>query len=219
MLATGKPVVVYLTNGRPLSINNIAAKAPAIVEGWYMGQETGTAAADILFGDVNPSGKLTITFPKSVGQLPMYYNHKPSAQFQNYLSQDIAPLFPFGFVLSYTSFTYSNLKLATDSIKMGETVTVSVDVTNNGKLKGDEIVQLYLHDKAASVTRPVKELKGFKRITLAPGETQKVTFTIDKNMRSFYDINMQFTEEPGEMEVMVGGSSVNVLAKTFLVKM
>ncbi len=218
MLATGKPVVVYLMNGRPLTINDIAEKAPAIIEGWYMGQETGTAVADILFGDVNPSGKLTITFPKSVGQLPMFYNHKPSAQFHNYISQDVLPLYPFGYGLSYTTFSYSNMKLSADLMQAGEEVTVSVDVTNSGKMKGDEIVQLYIRDKVSSVTRPVKELKGFERISLEAGETKAVEFTIDASKLAFWDYNMEYTVEAGEFEIMIGQSSADLISKILSVE-
>ncbi len=207
MLGLGKPVVVYLMNGRPLSINKLAKEAPAIIEGWYMGQETGTAAADIIFGDVNPSGKLTITVPKSAGQLPMYYNHKPSAQFHDYLSMDIQPLFYFGFGLSYTKFAYSNLKLEKNTIKQNESVNVTVEVANTGKMAGDEIVQLYIRDKVSSVTRPVKELKAFRRISLKPVEKQKVTLTITPEQLAYHNINMEFAVEPGEFEIMVGGSS------------
>jgi beta-glucosidase len=218
IVATGKPVIIYLMNGRPLSINYIAKNVPAIIEGWYMGQETGTAVADILFGDVNPSGKLTITVPKSVGQLPMYYNHKPSAQFNNYVSEDALPLYPFGFGLSYTNFTYSNLKFSTDKIKAGESVVVSVDITNSGKVKGDEIAQLYIHKKVASVTRPVLELKGFERISLEAGQTKTVQFTVDKSKLAFWDYNMKFTVEPGEYEIFVGKSSVDLNKKVLTVQ-
>jgi beta-glucosidase len=217
MVATGKPVVVYLTNGRPLSVNYIKEKVPAVIEGWYMGQETGTAAADILFGDVNPSGKLTITIPKSVGQLPMFYNHKPSARFIDYVSQDVQPLYPFGHGLSYTTFAYDQLKLSSEKIKNGASLEVSVVVTNTGRMKGDEIVQLYLRDKISSVTRPVKELKDFRRITLEPGESKTVQFTLDPSKLAFWDINMNFVVEPGEFEVMVGRSSADFLSKTLLV--
>ena len=218
IVATGKPVIVYLMNGRPLSINYIAKNVPTIIEGWYMGQETGTAVADILFGDVNPSGKLTITVPKSVGQLPMYYNHKPSAQFNNYVSEDALPLYPFGFGLSYTNFSYSNLKFSADKIKAGESVLVSVDITNSGKLKGDEIAQLYIHKKVASVTRPVLDLKGFERITLEAGQTRTVQFTVDKSKLAFWDYNMKFTVEPGEYEIFVGKSSVDLNKKILTVE-
>ena len=207
MLALGKPVVVYLMNGRPLSVNMLAEKAAAIIEGWYMGQETGTAAADVIFGDVNPSGKLTITFPKSAGQLPMYYNHKPSAQFHNYLSQDINPLFHFGYGLSYTTFKYGKPKLEKKSISARESVTVTVEVTNAGKVAGDEIVQLYIRDKVSSVTRPVKELKDFQRVSLKPGETKKVKLEITPEKLAFHDVNMKFRVEPGLFDIMTGSSS------------
>jgi beta-glucosidase len=207
MVKLGKPVIVYLMNGRPLSINMLAEKADAIIEGWYMGQETGKAAADIIFGDVNPSGKLTITFPKSVGQLPMYYNHKPSAQFLDYISQDINPLYHFGFGLSYTEFRYEAPVLAKSPIGMNESTSVTVAVTNTGKRAGEEIVQLYIRDNVSSVTRPVKELKGFKRISLNPGETKTVTFGIDPEKLAFHNIEMNFVVEPGVFEVMTGSSS------------
>jgi beta-glucosidase len=209
LLALGKPVVVYLMNGRPLSINNLVNKAPAIIEGWYMGQETGTAAADIIFGDVNPSGKLTITFPKSSGQLPLYYNHKPSAQFHDYLSVDINPLFGFGFGLSYTSFNYGIPRLVKKTIRARESAEVEVDVTNTGKIAGDEIVQLYIRDKVSSVTRPVKELKGFQRISLKPGETKTVKLVILPEHLAFHNIDMKFVVEPGIFEIMTGRSSRN----------
>ena len=213
----GKPVVLYLTNGRPLSINKLAEKVPAIVEGWYMGQETGTAAADIIFGDVNPSGKLTITFPKSAGQLPMFYNHKPSAQWQDYISQDVKPLFHFGYGLSYTKFRYGKPVLKKTTIKKGEATRVSVDVTNEGKVTGDEIVQLYIRDVVSSVTRPVKELKGFARMSLKPGETKKITFDITPEKLAFHNIDMKYVVEPGDFEIMTGSSSRDEdLQKTIL---
>lgn len=210
MVALGKPVVVYLMNGRPLSINYIKEHVPAIIEGWYMGLATGTAAAEVIFGDVNPSGKLTVTFPKSVGQLPMYYNHKPTAQYHNYLSMDIQPLFPFGHGLSYTTFEYGTPWLSAPSMKKNGSAEVSVNVTNTGKIKGDEIVQLYIRDKVSSVTRPVKELKDFKRITLEPGQTKTVKFTISRSKLAFWDINMKYTVEAGDFEIMVGRSSDDV---------
>jgi len=215
--ALGKPVVVYLMNGRPLSINYIAQNVPAIIEGWYMGQQTGTAAADIIFGDVNPSGKLTITVPKSAGQLPMFYNYKPSAQANEYLSQDNLPLYHFGYGLSYTKFRFANLKLSKQKIRKNETVTVKVDVTNTGKYAGDEIVQLYIRDRVSSVTRPVKELKGFKRISLKPGETKSVALKITPEHLAFHNIDVKFVVEPGEFEIMVGNSSRDAdLLKTVL---
>jgi len=205
--ALGKPVVLYLMNGRPLAINDLADKVPAIIEGWYMGQETGTAAADIIFGDVNPSGKLTITFPKSAGQLPLYYNHKPSAQYMDYLSQDINPLYHFGYGMSYTKFGYGQPVLKKATLRKGETVRLYVEVTNTGKVAGDEIVQLYIRDCVSSVTRPVKELRGFARITLKPGETKKVSFDITPDKLAFHDINMKYVVEPGTFEIMTGSSS------------
>jgi beta-glucosidase len=215
--ALGKPVILYLMNGRPLSINKLAGKVQAIIEGWYMGQETGTAAAEIIFGEVNPSGKLTITFPKSAGQIPMYYNHKPSAQFMDYISQDINPLFCFGYGLSYTGFSCSDPVLKKKVISKGDTAFVTVEVTNTGKVKGDEIVQLYIRDSISSVTRPVKELKDFARITLNPGETRKVVFEITPEKLAFHNIAMEYVTEPGMFEIMTGSSSADAdLKKTFL---
>ncbi len=210
IISLGKPVVVYLMNGRPLSVNKLVEKAPAIIEGWYMGQETGAAAADIIFGDVNPSGKLTITIPKSAGQIPMYYNHKHAAQFLDYISQDINPLFPFGFGLSYTTFKFSQPRLEKNDIKFNESAKISVDVKNTGKVAGDEIVQLYIRDKISSVTRPVKELKGFRRIYLKPGETKTVILEITPEKLAFHNIDMEFVVEPGEFEIMIGNSSRDI---------
>ncbi|HDR90462.1 MAG TPA: beta-glucosidase [Bacteroidetes bacterium] len=217
IISTGKPVVLYLMNGRPLSINKLAEKVPAILEGWYMGQETGLAATDVIFGDVNPSGKLTITFPKSAGQLPMFYNHKPSAQFMDYISQDIQPLFPFGFGLSYTTFEYGEPRLERDTIGKEESTQVYIDVTNTGKVAGDEIVQMYIRDRVSSVTRPVKELKGFLKIRLEPGETKTVTLDITPEHLAFHNIDLKFVVEPGEFEIMTGPSSRDSdLKKTLL---
>jgi beta-glucosidase len=203
----GKPVVVYLMNGRPLSINELVKKVPVVIEGWYMGQETGTAAADIIFGNVNPSGKLSITIPKSAGQLPMYYNHKPSAQFMDYISQDINPLFHFGYGLSCTKFKYGIPHLDKKIIRKGDTAKVSVEVTNTGKVAGDEIVQMYIRDIVSSVTRPVKELKGFRRITLNPGEKKKVIFEVGTEALAFHNVDIKYVVESGRFEVMVGSSS------------
>jgi beta-glucosidase len=207
IIEVGKPVVVYLMNGRPLSINYIAENVPAIIEGWYMGQETGTAAADIIFGDVNPSGKLTITVPKSVGQLPMYYNFKPSAQINEYISMDNKPLWHFGFGLSYSKFKLTDLRLKKSKIKKDGLAKVKVNVTNSGKKTGEEVVQMYIRDKVSSVTRPVKELKGFSRVSLEPGETKTITFKIGPEHLAFHNIGMKYVVEPGEFEIMVGNSS------------
>jgi beta-glucosidase len=204
--ATGKPVVVLLFSGRPLSIRRVAERADAILELWYLGQETGTAVANVLFGDVNPGGKLPMTIPRSAGHVPAYYNYKPSAR-RGYLFDSVAPLFPFGFGLSYTTFVFENLRLEQEAIGAGDTARVSVDVVNTGARAGDEVVQLYVRDLVSSVTRPVKELKGFQRITLAPGERRTVVFEVTPDHLAFYDIDMQWRVEPGEFRLMVGSSS------------
>lgn len=207
VLETGKPTIVLLINSGPLSINYIAEKVPAILEGFYLGQETGVGIADVLFGDYNPSGKLTVTFPRSVGQLPAYYNRKPTAR-RGYLFTSKAPLFPFGFGLSYTSFEYKNLKVTPAQIGPAGEAKVSVTVTNTGNRAGDEIVQLYLHDLVSSVTRPVMELKDFKRVSLKAGESKTVEFTITPAKLSFLNLNMESVVEPGWFDIMVGSSSV-----------
>lgn len=206
VVATGKPTIVFLINSGPLAVNYIAENVPAILEGFYLGQETGIAAADVLFGDYNPAGKLAVSFPRSVGQLPIFYNHKPSSK-RGYLFTSKEPLFPFGHGLSYTTFSYTNLTIGPEKIKPGGDTTVSVTVTNTGRIAGDEIVQLYIRDKVSSVTRPVKELKGFERITLAPGESKKVSFRITPDKLSFLDQSMNRVVEPGEFDIMVGASS------------
>ena len=207
VLETGKPTIVLLINSGPLSVNYIAEKVPAMLEGFYLGQETGVAVADVLFGDYNPAGKLPVTFPRSVGQLPSYYNRKPTAR-RGYLFASKEPLFPFGFGLSYTTFEYSNLRLSATQIGPAEQTKVSVRITNTGKRAGDEIVQLYIHDLVSSVTRPVMELKDFKRISLAAGESRTIEFVLTPDKLSFYDLNMNRSVEPGWFEIMVGTSSV-----------
>jgi beta-glucosidase len=210
MVETGVPTVVLLINGRPLSVNYMAEHVNAIFEGWYLGQEGGTAFADVLFGDVNPGGKLPITFPRSVGQIPAYYNHKPSAR-RSYLFTENEPLFPFGYGLSYTAFRYDDLRVTPAKIKPDGQATVSVEVTNTGSRTGDEVMQLYIHDVVSEiVTRPVKELKGFRRITLQPGEKRTIEFGIGFDQLSFLNETMQRVVEPGKFEIMLGGSSVNV---------
>lgn len=207
IVETGKPVVVLLINSAPLSINYIAENVPAILEGFYLGQETGIAVADVLFGDANPAGKLAVSFPRTVGQLPIYYNHKPTAR-RGYLYTSKEPLFPFGFGLSYTTFSYSNLKVSPEKITPDGQTSVSVTVKNTGKVAGDEIIQLYIRDLVSSVTRPVMELKDFKRLPLAPGESKTVSFTITPDKLSFLDLSMHRVVEPGAFEIMVGESSV-----------
>jgi len=215
ILATGKPVAVLLNNGRPLAINELATNAPAILEGWYLGQEQGPAVARVLFGEVNPGGKLTVTIPRSVGDLPVYYNHKPLVHEHPYVSGPYSPLYPFGHGLSYTTFSYDNLKVSPATAKVGDSVNVSVEVKNTGDRAGDEVVQLYIRDLVGSVSRPVKELKDFRRITLAAGETKTVSFTITPEKLQFYNIEMKRVVEPGEFQVMVGTSSANNLKSKF----
>lgn len=206
VLATGKPVIVLLFNGRPLSINYVAQHVPAIFECWYLGQECGHAVAEVLFGDASPGGKLPITIPRSAGHLPAYYNHKPSAR-RGYLFDEVTPLYPFGFGLSYTTFKFGNPRLKKRKIGRKESTQVLVDVTNTGRREGTEVVQMYVRDCFSSVTRPVKELKGFKKIALRPGETKTAALDITPEMLAFYDLNMKFVVEPGDFEIMVGSSS------------
>jgi beta-glucosidase len=206
MLATGKPVVVFLFNGRPLSINMLSREVPVIFECWYLGQETGQAVAEVLFGDCNPGGKLPITIPRSAGHIPAFYNHKPTAR-RGYLFDDVSPLYPFGFGLSYTTFTIDNVRLDKTKIKNGSSGRVSADVTNTGDRAGSETVQMYIRDVFSSATRPVKELKGFQRVMLEPGEKRTVTFDIAPELLAFHDATMKYTVEPGDFEIMVGNSS------------
>ncbi len=213
IFALGKPVVVVLINGAPLSIPEIAGKANALLEAWYPGQEGGTALAQILFGDANPGGKLPLTIARSLSQLPLYYNQKPTAH-RGYLFDTTEPLFPFGFGLSYTTFDIGAPRLSATQIKAGDSVTVSVDVKNTGKLAGDEVVQLYLHDVVSSVTRPIKELKGFRRVTLAPGESRTIQFTLDREAFSLWNQEMKRIVEPGAFEIMVGPNSVDLKTTT-----
>jgi beta-glucosidase len=203
---TGKPVVVILINGRPLSINYIAKNVPAILEGFYLGEEGGTAAARVLFGDGDPGGKLPITFPHSVGDLPDFYNHKPSDD-RSYAFSTREPLFPFGYGLSYTTFKFSNVRVVPDHIQTGGNATVSVDVTNTGDRAGDEVPQMYVHQEVASVTRPVELLRGFQRITLKPGETRTVSFPLGPYDLSLLNADMHRVVEPGTFDIMVGPSS------------
>jgi beta-glucosidase len=206
MLKTGKPVLVFLFNGRPLSINSIARNVPVIFECWYLGQECGRAVAEVLFGDHNPGGKLPISIPRSAGHLPVFYNYKPSAR-RGYLWDEVSPLFPFGFGLSYTAFALQNVRLAKKRIRRGASTQVLVDVTNTGPRPGTEVVQMYIRDRVSSVTRPVRELKGFKKVSLNPGETQTVALEITPESLAFYDVKMNYVVEPGEFEILIGNSS------------
>ena len=221
--ATGKPYAVVLINGRPLTIEWLAFNSPAILEAWFPGTMAGPAIVDTLFGDANPGGKLPVSFPRSVGQIPIYYNHKTTGRpfksidkyTSKYLDVSNAPLYPFGFGLSYTRFQLANLRLSKLQIAPTESVTVSIDVYNRGRVVGDEVVQLYIHDLAASVTRPERELKGFKRITLKPGEKQTVEFTLGPKDLSFLGRDLKPVLEPGEFQVIVGTSSDNGAQSVF----
>ncbi|CAM8661401.1 glycoside hydrolase family 3 N-terminal domain-containing protein [Sphingobium sp.] len=207
--ATGKPVIVCAINGRPPSYPAIVESANALLECWYPGQEGGAAMADILFGDVNPGAKLPVTVARDAGQIPIFYNRKPSAR-RGYVFEDISPLFPFGYGLSYTQFTFGKPRLSAQRIGVGGTVTVEVDVRNMGDRAGDEVVQLYVHDQTASVTRPIKELKGFERITLAPGETRTVRLSLGPDAFALWNLEMEEVVEPGLVDIMVGSDSQNL---------
>ena len=218
LVKTGKPVVVVLMNGRPLAIPKIAESAAAILETWWLGTEAGNAIADVLFGDYNPSGKLPMTFPRSVGQVPIFYNEKstgrpfdPNSKWTSkYIDEANSPLYPFGFGLSYTTFSYSEPKSDKAVFKKRENLQITVNVTNTGGRAGEEVVQLYVRDLVGSVTRPVKELKGFQKIMLKAGESREVKFTLTEHDLSFYRRDMTFGVEPGEFEIMIGGNSAEV---------
>ena len=224
--ATGKPTIVVLINGRPLTVGWIVENTPALLEAWMGGTEAGNAIADVLFGDVNPGGKLPVTFPRAVGQVPIYYNHmntgRPPEANNRYTSKYLdvpwTPQFPFGFGLSYTQFKISNLQLSAQRIRADAKLTVSIDVENVGRRAGDEVVQLYIRDVAASMTRPVKELKGFSRVTLRPGEKRHLEFTLTPEQLGFYNREMKFVVEPGEFKVMVGSSSEDLIESKFVVE-
>nr|NUR37574.1 beta-glucosidase [Sphingomonas sp.] len=209
VLALHKPTVVVLLNGRPLAVNYLAEHAPALVEGWYLGQETGHAVADVLFGKVNPGGKLPVTIARSVGQLPIYYNHKPSSH-RGYLFDTTQPLYPFGYGLSYTKFDVSAPRVVTPSVAAGQAAQVEVDVTNTGPRLGDEVVQLYVHDDEASVTRPVLELKRFQRVTLAPGEKRTLRFDLRPDDLALWNPDMKHVVEPGTFTIYAGPNSVDL---------
>jgi beta-glucosidase len=197
---------VLLFNGRPLSINYLQQNVPVIFECWYLGQECGRAVAEVLFGEHNPGGKLPISIPRSAGHVPTFYNYKPSAR-RGYLFDEVSPLFPFGFGLSYTTFDLKNVRLVKKKIKRNGSTQVLVDVTNTGERAGTEVVQMYIRDRISSVTRPVKELKGFKKISLKPYETRTIPLDITPELLAFYDVNMKHVVESGEFEIMVGNSS------------
>ncbi len=216
--ATGTPVVLVLVNGRPLTTTWAAAHIPAIVEAWLPGEEGAEAVADVLFGDVNPGGKLPVTVPRHVGQVPIYYNHKPSGGKSHwkmtYVDMSNKPLWPFGFGLSYTRFELSNLQVDKHAVAAGDSVQISLTVTNTGAREGDEVVQLYVRDRVASVTRPLKELKGFKRVSIPAGASRTVTFTLFVNQLGFYNPAMEYVVEPGVIELMIGTSSEDIHLRT-----
>ena len=225
LVATGKPVAMVLFTGRPLALTWADEHVPAILNAWFAGSEAGSAITDVLFGEVNPSGRLTATFPQNVGQVPLYYNHKNTGRplpegewFQkfrsNYLDVSNQPLYPFGYGLSYTTFDYGEVQLSKTELQGDETLQVSVDITNNGEYDGAEVVQLYIRDVVGSVTRPVKELKGFQKIKLAKGETQTVRFDITPDDLKFYNYDLEYVWEPGEFEIMVGRHAQDVSSKT-----
>lgn len=227
LLKTGKPVVLVLFNGRPLVLTQENSTVPAILDVWFAGSEAGLAIADVLFGNENPSGKLTLTFPKSIGQIPIYYNHKNTGRplgnkdgiFEkfksNYIDERNEPLYPFGFGLSYTTFDYSNLKISSTKITPSETLKIAVDVTNTGNFDGKEVVQLYIRDLVGSITRPVRELKGFQKTAIKKGEKKTVTFQITVEDLKFYNSDLEFVTEPGQFEIFVGGNSNAELNATF----
>ena len=224
--ATGKPFVVVLFNGRPLTLEKVNASAPAILEAWFPGVQAGNAVADVLFGKVDPGGKLPVTFPRSVGQIPIYYNHEPTGRpcdptFKwNSRYRDIptcAPLYPFGYGLSYTTFDVSNLRLSSHTMPSSGSVTATVDVKNTGSRSGDEVVQLYIHDPVATISQPVRRLRGFERVSLAPGQTKTVSFRLDRSDVGFYDDLGNFVVEPGTIDVYAGDSSEAGLTDSFTV--
>jgi beta-glucosidase len=224
--ATGRPYVVVLMNGRPLTINWLAENAPGLLEAWQPGIEGGNAVADVLFGKTNPSGKLTMSFPRNVGQIPISYNELPTGRpfdpankyTSKYLDVSNTPLYPFGYGLSYTRFGFSNLRLSAASIRPGSTLTVQADITNTGRVSGTDVVQLYIHDKVASIIQPVRRLDGFQRVTLNPGQTRTVSFTLDNSTLGYYDNSGRFVLEPGAFDVYVGDSSVGGLPGQFSVR-
>jgi beta-glucosidase len=226
VIKTGKPVIVVLTNGRALAIKYLNDNATAIVEGWILGTEAGNALAEVLVGNVNPSGKLPVSFPYATGQVPVYYNYKstgrpymPNQQWvTKYIDIPNEALFPFGFGLSYTSFSYSNITLSDSVLTMNGEITASIQIKNTGTKEGEEIVQLYVQDMVAQTARPVKELKDFKKINLQPGETKQVNFIIKPAMLKYYDIKMNLIAEPGDFKLFIGTNSREVKEAMFTLK-
>lgn len=208
IVSLGKPVIAVMFHGRALSINSVVETADAILDCWYLGQESGKAVAGALFGDFSPGGKLTVSVPRSAGHIPSFYNYKPAAR-RPYLLDDVTPLFHFGYGLSYTQFEFGKPELSKHTMRPDEETYCTISVRNAGTVIGDEVVQLYIRDSISSVTRPVKELKGFERVTLPPGESRTVSFKISFKELAFYNVAMEYTVEPGEFEIMAGNSSRN----------
>jgi beta-glucosidase len=224
--ATGKPVAVVLCNGRPLALENMVDDAPAILEAWFPGVQAGHAVADVVFGEVNPGGKLPVSFPRRTGQVPIYYNHEPTGRpcdagvKWNSRDRDIPscdPQYVFGYGLSYSTFEVSNLRLSSKSVSRNGSVKASVDVRHVSGPKGDEVVQLYIRDPVASLSQPVRRLRGFERVTLAPGQSRTVTFTLDKSDFGFHDNAGRYVVEPGQIDVYAGNSSKGELKQSFTV--
>ena len=225
LVATGKPVVLVLFAGRAMTLGWEAEHVPSILNVWFGGTQAAEDIADVLFGDVNPSGKLPVTFPRSVGQIPLFYNHKNTGRpllgdkFEkfrsNYLDVPNTPQYAFGFGLSYTTFDYGDVRLSADKMSESGSIEATVRVTNSGKRDGVEVVQLYIRDLVGTSTRPVKELKGFRRVALKAGESKDVTFTIDASLLKYYNYDLQYVCEPGDFDVMIGGSSDAVRTARF----
>ncbi|WP_171891567.1 glycoside hydrolase family 3 C-terminal domain-containing protein, partial [Pseudomonas aeruginosa] len=223
--ATGKPLVLVLMNGRPLSLGWEQENADAILETWFSGTEGGNAIADVLFGEHNPSGKLTMSFPRSVGQVPVYYNHlntgrpmdhdNPGKYTSRYFDEANGPLYPFGYGLSYTEFSLSPLRLSSERLARGDTLEARVTLSNSGKRAGATVVQLYLQDPVASLSRPVKELRGFRKVMLEPGESREIVFRLGEADLKFYDSQLRHTAEPGEFKVFVGLDSAQTESRSF----
>jgi beta-glucosidase len=214
MVATGKPVIALLFTGRPLAAGYVSEHVPAVVQCWYLGQETGRAVAEMLFGDTNPSGKLPITIPRSAGHVPAFYNHKPSAR-RGYLFDEVSPLYAFGFGLSYTTFAVADVRLERSSIGRADATRVTASLTNTGRRDGTEVVQMYIRDRVSSVTRPVKELKGFQKLDLAAGQSREVVFTLKASDLAFYTAAGRWEAEPGAFKVFVGGNSRDLKEAAF----
>jgi beta-glucosidase len=226
LYATRKPVVVVVMSGRPLVLTNIVDGAAAVLQVWHAGIEAGNAIADVLYGDVNPSGKLSMSFPYSVGQIPVYYSQKNTGRPQNpdnkfsskYLDIPNEPLFPFGYGLSYTNFSYSNFKLSSDVLTKGSSITASVTLSNTGKFDGEEVVQLYTQDLVRSITPPEKELKGFQKVFLRAGNSKEIVFKISEETLKFWNATLKYGSEPGKFDAMIGGNSRDVLKAGFELK-